>query len=142
MRAAAPTREALATAFESGWRRVRDRRLRTGNERRQAIDTIGDHGLRLRLWLWLRLVLRLRARLAVFARLSLVTWFAVLALFTGLLMVALKGLLTVALTLVVAMAVAHVRLLLLRWLLLHRHKAGLLAKIREILAVVVHIVHG
>src|ERR1700694_5079659 len=64
VRPAAPAREALAIALEAA-RGAIDLRLRSGDERRQAIDAdiIRDHRLRLRLWL--RLKLRLRAMLAV-----------------------------------------------------------------------------
>src|SRR5438477_9730481 len=74
MRAPAASRKTLSplTAFE--WPRAAiDLRLRSGNERRQAIDAAGVCNDRL--GLWLRLVLRLRAMFAftlpVFARLLL-----------------------------------------------------------------------
>src|SRR4051812_36590258 len=79
MRPAPPPRVTLATRFEGG-RRIRDLRLRSGDERRQAVDAgIGDYRLWLRLWLWLWLILRLLTRFArftVLARLTMLTRFA------------------------------------------------------------------
>ena len=82
MRPAPPPRVTLATRFEGG-RRIRDLRLRSGDERRQAVDAgIGDYRLWLRLWLWLILRLLTRfARFTVLARLTMLTWFAVLTRF-------------------------------------------------------------
>src|SRR6185295_8026937 len=65
MRPAAPARIALTAtaAFKVALAAV-DLRLRTGDEGGQAIDAVGDHGLRLRLR---RLILRLRTLVAMLA---------------------------------------------------------------------------
>jgi hypothetical protein len=142
MRPAPPPRVTLATRFEGG-RRIRDLRLRSGDERRQAVDAgIGDYRLWLRLWLWLILRLLTRfARFTVLARLTMLTWFAVLTRFAGRLLVALIGRVVAVATLMIAgttVAVANKRLgLRLR---LRRNEAGLLAEIREALAVIIEII--
>jgi hypothetical protein len=148
MRPAPPPRVTLATRFEGG-RRIRDLRLRSGDERRQAVDAgIGDYRLWLRLWLWLILRLLTRfARFTVLARLTMLTWFAVLTWFAlltrfaGRLLVALIGRVVAVATLMIAgttVAVANKRLgLRLR---LRRNEAGLLAEIREALAVIIEII--
>jgi hypothetical protein len=146
MRPAPPPRVTLATRFEGG-RRIRDLRLRSGDERRQAVDAgIGDYRLWLRLWLVLRLLTRF-ARFTVLARLTMLTWFAVLTWFAlltrfaGRLLVALIGRVVAVATLMIAgttVAVANKRLgLRLR---LRRNEAGLLAEIREALAVIIEII--
>jgi hypothetical protein len=146
MRPAPPPRVTLATRFEGG-RRIRDLRLRSGDERRQAVDAgIGDYRLWLRLWLVLRLLTRF-ARFTVLARLTMLTWFAVLTRFAlltrfaGRLLVALIGRVVAVATLMIAgttVAVANKRLgLRLR---LRRNEAGLLAEIREALAVIIEII--
>jgi hypothetical protein len=145
MRPAPPPRVTLATRFEGG-RRIRDLRLRSGDERRQAVDAgIGDYRLWLRLWLWL--ILRLLTRFARFTVLARLTWFAVLTRFAlltrfaGRLLVALIGRVVAVATLMIAgttVAVANKRLgLRLR---LRRNEAGLLAEIREALAVIIEII--
>jgi hypothetical protein len=140
MRPAPPPRVTLATRFEGG-RRIRDLRLRSGDERRQAVDAgIGDYRLWLRLWLVLRLLTRF-ARFTVLARLTMLTRFALLTRFAGRLLVALIGRVVAVATLVIAgttVAVANKRLgLRLR---LRRNEAGLLAEIREALAVIIEII--
>jgi hypothetical protein len=143
---AAPARETFTTAiaFEPG--RAVHLRLRSGDERRQAVDAgIGDYRLWLRLWLWLILRLLTRfARFTVLARLTMLTrltWFAVLTRFAGRLLVALIGRVVAVATLMIAgttVAVANKRLgLRLR---LRRNEAGLLAEIREALAVIIEII--
>jgi hypothetical protein len=106
-------RETIAAAIAFIASAAIDLRLRTGDERGQAIDaaTVGRGGLRLSL----RLVLRLRSMFAVLARL----------------LIAHKGLALARLLAVVT----HIRLLLLRL----RREAGLLAEAREILAVVLGV---
>jgi hypothetical protein len=109
VRPAPPAREALAAAaaLETALAAI-DLRLRAGDERGQAVNAaiVGDHRLRLRLWL----ILRLRTMLA------------------GLLLLALIGL---ALALMIALTVvAHIGLLL------HRNEAGLLPETRKIVAFV------
>ena len=106
---------ALAAGFIAA-RAAVDLRLRSGDERRQAIDAAGvcDHRLGLRL----RLILRLRAVFAV-------------ALLFARRLLALIGL---TVTLLIARAVvAHIGLRL------HGHEAGLLAEAGEILAVVLAV---
>src|ERR1700760_4957283 len=70
----APTPRITLRARLEGRRRIRDLRLRSGNEGRQAIDAdIGDHRLRLRLG---RLILRTRlARFTVLAGLTMLARF-------------------------------------------------------------------
>lgn len=129
MRTAASARIALAAtpaAFIVALAAI-DLRLGAGDERGQAIDAVGDGGLWLRRQ---RLVLRLRPMLAMFT---------LAALFAGLLLVALIGLLLA----VARIAVAHVGLLLLRL----RGKARLLPERREPVGVVLalfrrHVVVG
>ncbi|CCE11159.1 membrane hypothetical protein [Bradyrhizobium sp. STM 3843] len=164
VRAAAPPRIALATTFEAG-RRVRDLRLRAGDEGRQAVDAaVGDHGLRLRLGLILRLrtlaklarlpglamltgfamlprlaMLPMLSGFAMFPRLALVarlSGFTMLALLPRLL-VALIGLVVPRLPIALAaVAVAHERLRLRG-----RNEARFLAEAREAIALVIQIVH-
>ena len=116
MRPAAPAREAVAVAATIAFIAASaaiDLRLRSGDERRQAIDAavVRDHGLRL------RLILRLRTVLAV-----AITPVAELA---RLLLVALIALIGLTLARLLALAVvAHVGLRLL----LHRNEAGLLTE--------------
>jgi len=148
MRPAPPPRVTLATRFEGG-RRIRDLRLRSGDERRQAVDAgIGDHRLRLRLRLILRLLTRF-AGFTVFARLTrfaVLSWFALLAgfaLLTGRLLVALIGRVVAVATLMIArttVAVAEIRLGLRLRLRLRGNEARLLAEIREALAVIIEII--
>ena len=119
MRPAAPSREALAaTAFETA-RAAIDLRLRSGDERRQAIDAdiVRDYRLRL----GLRLKLRLRTMFAMFAGLMLVARLVGLA---------------VALMVALRVVARHERLRL------HRNEAGLLPEIRKALALVVAILRG
>src|SRR6266700_1491847 len=117
--APAPRKTLAATALEIA-RAAIDLRLRPGDEGRQAIDAdiIRDDRLRL----WLRLKLRLR------------TMFAMAGVFAGLMLVA--RLIGLPLTLVVARIVVarHERLLL--------HKAGLLAEVRKIFALVGTVLRG
>ncbi len=148
MRPPAATRVTFAPALESG-RRIGDRRLRSRDERREAVDsTVGGHRLRLRLILRLRAFpmfawftitmltwLTMFACLAVFALVTVFARLAMLTLFARLLLVALIGLVVAALALT---AVAHERLRLL----LGGNEAGLLAEMREALALVVEIVDG
>jgi hypothetical protein len=121
MRPAPPAREAFALAaiaLEPAWAAA-DLRLRTGDERRQAIDAdaIGDHRL--------RLLLRLKLRL-----LAMLTMAAMLA---GLMLVALLVGLSFALMVTRIIVARHERLRL------HRDEAGLLPEMRKALAVVVAI---
>src|SRR5215472_3363335 len=110
MRSPPTAREPVAAAIALIAAATADLRLRSGDEGGQAIDaaSVRNHGLRL------RLVLRLRT---VFARFAMLTRLMLIALIR----LALARLLVV---------VAHIGLRLLR------HEAGLLAKTREILAVV------
>jgi hypothetical protein len=132
MRPAASPRETFASAaiasFEAARSAVRLRRLRAGDEGRQAVDIAGVGDDRLRLVRRLRLlILRLRTMVA----------FAVLAR----LLVANIGLLVIValliVAIVIALAVTLIGLLLLRRL---RNEARLLAEILEILAVVLAVV--
>src|SRR5712671_7518913 len=120
VRPAAAARETLS-AFEAA-RTAIDLRLRSGDERRQAIDAdaIGNH----RLWLWLRLKLRLRTMLAIAAVLA-----------GRMLLARLIGL-TVTL-LVARRVVARYERLRLR-----RDETGLLPEIRKALALVVAVLRG
>ena len=108
MRPSAPAREAITTAAIALIAAIELRRLRSGDERRQAIDAarVRHHRLGLRLILRLRTML---ARLTVLARL---------------LLIALIGLAALAL-LIALIVVAHIGLRLL----LLRHKARLLSEI-------------
>ena len=136
MRPAAPPRKAFAAtaAFQAALTAIRGTirlRLCAGDEGGQAIDAagVGNDGLRLVQRQRLRLILRLRTMVAF-------------AMFAGLLVVALIGLLAVTrlmITLVIALAVAvaHEGLLLLRRL---RDEARLLAEIGEVLAVILAVV--
>ena len=111
MRAAAPPREALAaTAFEAA-RAAIDLRLRSGDERRQAInaDVVRDYRLLLRLWLRLKLGLR--------------AMFAMAAMFAGLMLVARLVGLALALMLARRVIPRH------EGLRLRRDEAGLLPEI-------------
>ena len=123
MRPAAPAREtfAAAIAFETA-RRTIHLRLRSGDERRQAIDAagIGNHRLRL----GLRLIWRLGTLLAMaFARL--------LVALVGLSLALRISLIEVALSVVALIIFArHERLRLLR------DEARLLAEMGEVLALV------
>jgi len=107
------------TAFESA-RAAIDLRLRSSDERGQAIDAAGIGNDRLGLWLRLRLVLRLRAMLA----------FTLAMMFARLLLFALKWL---------SFARASLTHIGLR---LHRDKAGLLPEIREAVTLVVAVING
>jgi hypothetical protein len=129
VRPATPARIALTTtgnAFSAA-----DLRLRTGDERRQAIHaaTVRDDRLRLRL----RLILRLRAMLAIATIPVPVPVSAVFAIFPRLLVIALIGLRLLALI------VAHVGLLLLRGL---RREARLLAEMRKAVGIVIAVFAG
>ena len=76
MRTAPPSREAFAAAIGLvAARGAVDLRLRSGNERRQAIDAaiVRDHGLRL----GLRLILRLRTMFARLLLIALIGWLGV-----------------------------------------------------------------
>src|SRR5258706_409773 len=111
-------RETLATIALETARAAIDLRLRSGDERRQAIDTdtVGNH----RLWLRLRLKRRLRT---MFARATVVAGRMLLARLVGL------GLAWI----VVA---RHERLRL------RRNEAGLLPEIRKAFALVVAVLRG
>src|SRR5262249_1417605 len=113
-----------ATAALEAARGAVDLRLRSGDERRQAVDAaIVDHRLGLRL----RLILRLRTVLALAA-------VTLLTMFTRLLLIALIGLaVAVPLALIV---VAHIGLRLLR------DEARLLAEAGKALVLVVIVVSG
>src|SRR5882672_8365398 len=120
VRPAAAARETLS-AFEAA-RAAIDLRLRSGDERRQAIDAdaIGNH----RLWLWLRLKLRLRTMLAI------------AAVFAGRMLLARLVGLSVALLVARRVVARHERLLL------RRDETRLLPEIRKALALVVAILRG
>src|SRR6267378_2164990 len=111
-----PPRETLA-AFETAWAAI-NLRLRSGDERRQAIDAdaVGDH----RLGLWLRLKLRLRTMLAM------------AGVFAGRMLLARL----VGLGVARAVVARHERLRL------HRDEAGLLPEIRKAFALVVAVLRG
>ena len=97
-----------------------DLRLRSGDERRQAVDADVVRNHRLRLWLRLRLKLRLRTMLARCA----------------LMLVARLVGLAVALVIARIVVARHERLRL------HRHEAGLLSEMRKALALVVAVLRG
>src|SRR5262245_42941331 len=124
MRPATSAREAIAAAI--ALISAIDLRLRSGDERRKAVDAaiVGDHRLRLRL----RLILRLRTVLAVAP-------LAAVAKFARLLLVALIGL-TLARLFALLATVAHIGLRLL----LLRHEAGFLAEAGEIVALLVAVI--
>src|SRR6267142_2022955 len=117
VRPAAAARETLS-AFEAA-RTAIDLRLRSGDERRQAIDAdaIGNH----RLWLWLRLKLRLRTMLAI------------AGVFAGRMLLARLVGLPFALLVARSIVARHERLRL------RRDETGLLPEIRKTLALVVAV---
>src|ERR1035437_3026424 len=119
---AAPPREALTlTALETA-RAATDLRLRSGDERGQAVDadTIRNHRLRL----WLRLKLRLRTMLAL------------AAVFAGRMLVARLVGLPLALLVALTVVARHERLGL------HWDEARLLPEIRKAFALVVAVLRG
>ena len=120
MRPAAPPRETFAAiaAFETA-RTAIDLRLRSGDERRQAVDAGIIRDRRLRLWLRLGLELGLRT---MFARLML--------LFARLIRLAF------ALMIALAVVARH------EGLRLHRNEAGLLTEMRKTFAFVVAILRS
>ena len=119
-----PPREALAaTALEAG-RATINLRLRSGDERWQAVDIIRDR----RLWLWLGLRLGLKLRLR--------TMLAMAGVFAGLMLVARLVGLAFALVVAVTVVARHERLRL------HRNEAGLLSEIRKAFALVIAVIRG
>jgi hypothetical protein len=118
MRTPAPARKALAIAAFEAARGAADLRLRSGDKRRQPVDTAIIRNCRLwlllRLWLWLWLGLKL-----------LPAVFAMAAMFARLVLVALLVWLSVALVVACIIVAIVARYEGLR---LHRNKAGLLPK--------------
>src|SRR5882724_4910159 len=127
---AAATRETLAaTAFKTT-RAAIDLRLRSGDERRQAVDADAIRNHRLRLRLRLRLKLRLRTMLAM------------ASVFTGRIVFARRMLVARLVGLPLALVVALIVVARDERLWLHRDEAGLLSEIRKAFAFVVGVLRG